>query len=93
MHMYRTYNILEFNSSYFRNAGQDDFIEVVSRELIFLPLLANEPQCDEIRIEVDDILENIESFQVILSPSDIAVTIDPRTATVRILNDDRKSAF
>ena len=72
------------------HTDQEDFTSVVNMEFIFLPVLGDNPQCGNITTEADDILENTENFQVILSTSDTAVTANPRTAAISILDDDRK---
>lgn len=59
-------------------------------ELRFGVASANQPECANILLVDDDILENDETFFVVLSSSDIAVTINPDTATVTINNDDGK---
>jgi hypothetical protein len=70
--------------------GQQDFTPVSNRVVSFQPSLASEPQCNEIQIEDDSILESTENFQVILDTSDRAVEIDSSTANISILDNDRK---
>lgn len=57
-------------------------------EFIFLPTLANSPQCEDVTTEADNVLENTENFEVILSSSDTAVITDLSIATISILDDD-----
>lgn len=59
-------------------------------ELSFQPATANEPSCGDVQIANEDILEDDESFSVILDSSDNAVVINSNTATVTISNDDSK---
>ena len=70
--------------------GQQDFTTVSNRVVSFQPSSASEPQCSEIPIEDDNILESTESFQVILDSSDRAAEINSSTATINILDNDRK---
>ena len=70
--------------------GQQDFMTVSSRTVSFQPSSASELQCSEIQIIDDNILESTENFQVILNSSDRAVEIDPSTADINILDNDRK---
>ena len=60
---------------------------------MFQPTSSNERQCSDIQISADDILENTESFLVILNTSDRAVLLSPSTATVQINDTDRKYIF
>ena len=73
--------------------GQQDFMTVSNRIVSFQPSSASEPQCSEIQIIDDNILESTENFQVILDSSDRAVEIDPSTADINILDNDRKIKF
>ena len=59
-------------------------------ELRFRVASATQPQCADIQLVDDSILENDETFLVILSSSDSVVMINPNTATVTISNDDGK---
>ena len=78
-------------SSYtFSCKGQEDFTTVLNMVVNFQPSSTSVPQCRQIQIEDDSILENTENFQVILDTSDRAVEIDSSTATVNILDNDRK---
>ncbi len=71
-------------------AGSDDYTSVSSMELTFQPATATEPRCGDIQIVNEDVLEEDESFNVILGSSDNAVVVDSNTATVTIRNDDSK---
>ena len=73
--------------------GQQDFMTVSNRAVSFQPSSASEPHCSEIQIIDDNILESTENFQVILNSSDRAVEIDPSTADINILDNDRKIIF
>ena len=70
--------------------GSDDYTSVSSMELTFRPATSTDPQCGDIQITDEDILEDDESFNVILGSSDSAVMVNPSTATVTIRNDDGK---
>ena len=59
-------------------------------QLSFQPPQANDPQCVDISITNDDILEDNEVFIIELHTTDQDVTLDPQNATVTILNEDRK---
>jgi hypothetical protein len=59
-------------------------------ELTFQPATATEPRCGDVQITNEDILEDDESFSVVLGSSDNAVVVDSSTATVTIRNDDSK---
>ena len=59
-------------------------------ELTFQPAPTPQPQCDNIQLENDNIVENNEIFQVILTSIDSAVVTDPNNTTVTINNDDSK---
>lgn len=50
----------------------------------------SQPVCADILVMNDGILENNESFLVILSSLDRAVTIATSISTVNIINDDSK---
>lgn len=70
--------------------GGQDFTTVSNRVVSFQPSSSSEPQCREIQIEDDNILESTENFQVILDTSDRAVEIESSTAAANILDNDRK---
>lgn len=70
--------------------GTDDYSPVSSMELSFRVASATQPQCADIQLEDDSVLESDETFLVILNSSDSAVLTDPNTATVTINNDDSK---
>ena len=59
-------------------------------ELRFRAVSATQPQCADIQLVDDSILENDETFIVILSSSDSVAMINPNTATVTISNNDGK---
>lgn len=70
--------------------GSDDYTSVSSMELTFRPATSTNPQCGDIQITDEDILEDDESFSVILDSSDGTVMVSPSTATVTVRNDDGK---
>lgn len=74
----------------FSCVGQHDFTTASNMVVSFQLSSANERQCVEIQIEDDSILESTETFQVILNTTDRAVEIDFSTATINILDNDRK---
>ena len=50
---------------------------------------SNEPHCEDVAITDDDILEDTESFRIILSTSDPDVILgDPSSASVMIVDND-----
>lgn len=59
-------------------------------EIRFQPASVSQPQCADIQLVDDNVLENDENFFVILSSLDSAVLTNPSTATVTINNDDGK---
>ena len=59
-------------------------------ELRFRVASASQPQCADIQLIDDSILENDETFFVMLTSTDRAVTINPNAATVTINDDDGK---
>ena len=64
-----------------------DFTSVTT-QLTFQPSQANVPQCEDVPIQEDIILETNESFTVELSTTDPDVILDPQSATVTIMDDD-----
>ena len=70
--------------------GPDDYTSVSSMEFTFRPVTATEPRCRDIQITNEEVLENNESFLVILGSSDNAVLINQDTTNVTIFNDDSK---
>ena len=75
----------------FSNVAPNDFTAVNGMELRFQPTSSSDPQCSDIQISVDDVLESTEGFHVILSTPDTAVLLMPNTiATVDIMDNDRK---
>ena len=71
-------------------AGVEDYSPVSNIELLFQPASASQPQCVDIQLVDDSVLENNETFLVTLSSSDSAVLTNPNAATVTINNDDGK---
>ena len=69
--------------------GPADYISRSSVELIFEPGTVAE-RCSNPLIRNDVVVEDDESFRVILSSSDSAVVTTPDTAFVTINNDDSK---
>ena len=60
--------------------------------LMFNALNARDPQCASINITPDGILENTESFSVILQSSSLGVVLNMSSAIVNIIDDDGKCA-
>ena len=71
-------------------AGPGDYIPMFNAELTFNPDTNGEPQCVDLQLQNDDILESDESFLIILSQTidDAAVVLGLDTATVIISDDD-----
>ena len=61
---------------------------LVTATLTFQPSQADVPQCEDIPIQQDTILETNESFRVELSTTDLNVILAPQNATVTIMDDD-----
>lgn len=78
---------------FFIHAGVNDYLPVVNNGLIFQPATASQPQCGDILLVNDNVLESAENFLAVLSRSDTAVTINPNTAVVAIEDDDSKLMF
>ena len=57
-------------------------------ELLFRPASTTQPQCADIQLVDDSVLENNETFLVTLSSSDSAILTNPDATTVTINNDD-----
>ena len=74
----------------FPTLGQGDYVSAFGVELTFDPDTNGEPQCVDLQLQNDDILENDESFLIILSrpDNDAAVLLGLDTATVTISDDD-----
>ena len=64
-----------------------DFTSVTA-QLTFQPSQADVPQCEDVPIQEDTILETNESFTVELSTTDLDVILAPQSATVTIMDDD-----
>ena len=64
-----------------------DFTSVTA-QLTFQPSQADVPQCEDVPIQQDTILETNESFTVELSTTDLDVILDPQSATVTIMDND-----
>ena len=75
-------------------SGPGDYISVIDAELTFNPDTNGEPQCVDLQLQNDDILENDESFLINLSQpdNDAAVVLGLSTATVTINDDDSMSS-
>lgn len=71
-------------------AGVQDFSTASSEVVSFQPSSADVPQCSEIQIVDDSILESTENLQIVLGTSDRAVEIVSSTATINILDNDGK---
>ena len=80
-------------NNYVLFAGPDDYTSMSNVELTFRPISANVPQCGNLLLANDDILESDESFLVTLSSPDGAVVFTPDATTVTINNDDSKLLF
>ena len=64
-----------------------DFTSVTA-QLTFQPSQADVPQCEDVPLQEDTILETNESFTVELSTTDPVVVLDPQSATVTIMDND-----
>ena len=64
-----------------------DFTSVTT-QLTFQPSQADVPQCEDVPLQEDTILETNESFTVELSTTDPVVILDPQSATVTITDND-----
>ena len=64
-----------------------DFTSVTA-QLTFQPSQADVPQCEDVPIQEDTILETNESFTVELSTTDPDVILSPENATVTITDND-----
>ena len=64
-----------------------DFTSVTA-QLIFQPSQADVPQCEDVPILEDTILETNEFFTVELSTTDPVVILSPQSATVTITDND-----
>ena len=64
-----------------------DFTSVTA-QLTIQPSQADVPQCGDIPIQEDTILEPNESFTVELSTTDLDVILDPQSATVTIMDNE-----
>ncbi len=62
--------------------------------LVFTQLNADQPQCINITITNDNVLESIETFSVELSTSEPdVVLLSPSSAVISILDDDSMMSF
>ena len=66
-----------------------DFLSLVE-QLTFIPGNGFRQNCATITVGSDTILEDDESFSVVLTTTDPDVTISPNTTVVTITNDDSK---
>ena len=66
-----------------------DFLSLVD-QLTFNPGSGLQRDCATITVGNDTILEDDESFSVVLTSTDPDVTINPNTAVVTLTNDDGK---
>ena len=66
-----------------------DFLSLVD-QLTFNPGSGLQRDCATITVGSDTILEDDESFSVVLTSTDPDVTINPNTAVVTLTNDDGK---
>ena len=64
-----------------------DFASMTA-QLTFQPSQADVPQCVDVPIQEDTVLETNEFFTVELSTTDPVVILSPQSATVTIFDDD-----
>ena len=67
----------------------DDFL-LLTNQLTFNPGIGLQRDCATITVGSDTILEDDESFSVVLTTTDPDVTMSPSTAVVTLTNDDSK---
>ena len=72
----------------FPAAGSDYF--TMNGQLIFQPEMANQPQCVDVSIISDEILEVNEFFSVMLVNGSVRVDLSQPMTTVTILDNDSK---
>ena len=80
------YYVCGFTLSFCSTAPAD--YTAVLAPLEFTALNADQPQCIDIAITNDNVLENDENFVLQLSTEDTAVDLSPSSTTVTITNDD-----
>ena len=73
----------------FTSLGGVDYASVTNQTVTFEPSTSSR-QCLNITTLPDSILENDETFSVSLNTADSDISIDPRTATVLIIDNDCK---
>ena len=71
------------------STAPDDFL-LPANQLTFNPGNGLQRDCATITVTSDTILEDDESFSVMLTTTDPDVTISPNTAVVTLTNDDSK---
>ena len=71
------------------STAPSDFL-LLTNQLTFNPGSGLQRDCATITVVSDTILEDDESFSVVLTTTDPDVTIDPNTAVVTLTNDDGK---
>ena len=69
-------------------AEMSDFASLVDLPLTFDPGAGILQECANISITSDEILEEDEAFDVVLTTNDTDVMIRPNSATVTIVDDD-----
>ena len=73
-------------------AAPDDYIDL-TMDLTFDSEIQNDTLCVDVPINDDNLCETDEIFDVTLTTADPAVTLDPDTGTVTIIDDDGKSVY
>ena len=59
-------------------------------QLVFQPEMVNQPQCVDVSIVSDEILEINESFSVMLVNGSVRVVLSQTMTTITILDNDGK---
>ena len=86
----KPYSLLLYVLSIISTAQTDFELNPITAQRTFQPETANQSQCINITIRSDEVLEDDESFFVVLDSSEPRIILNPNTSVVTILDSNSK---
>ena len=84
----KCYSLLLYDFPFISTAQTDFELNSMTAQCTFQPETANQSQCINITISRDVILEDDESFFVVLNSSEPRIILNPNTSVVTILDNN-----
>ena len=84
----KCYSLLLYDLPFISTAQTDFELNSMTAQRTFQPETANQSQCINITISRDVILEDDESFFVVLDSSEPRIILNPNTSVVTILDNN-----